>query len=256
MLNGHGARCAVANVAVLAQVARPPHVVAVRCSRALDPKVDLQASTSFSGALMARTIVAFPVARARGWTAALFLLLLLPSLSNAQDPEANKAIARRFYENVWFARNPAVVNELVAPEYIVHEIGDLKGIREPASEQADIADFFWQNGAMSGSIDFQIAEGDLVATRWQWEYAPRSWWMKATMFGGRNPIPIINVFRIQDGKIVEIWNHRHDIDIGFRANVLLAKGFLSGLAVAFAALLIRRVWRRRRKSSGRAPMAA
>jgi hypothetical protein len=32
------------------------------------------------------------------------------------------------------------------------------------------------------------------------------------MSGG--DLPIINVFRIRDGNIVGIWNHRHDIDTG------------------------------------------
>jgi predicted ester cyclase len=63
---------------------------------------------------------------------------------------------------------------------------------------------------MSGRIDFQIAEGDLVATRWQWDYRPRRPLMRLTMIGGRNPIPIVNVFRFKDGKIIEIWNHRHE----------------------------------------------
>jgi predicted SnoaL-like aldol condensation-catalyzing enzyme len=175
----------------------------------------------------------------------LALLLALPSLADAQDPEENKAIARRFYENVWFAPRTDSVAALVAAEYVVHDIGELKGIREPADAQQSIADFFWQNGTMGGRIDFQIAERDLVATRWQWEYTPRSWWMKASMLGGRQSIPVINVFRIQDGKIVEIWNHRHDIDIGFRANVLQAKGFLAGLLFSGLVLVGRRWWQRR-----------
>lgn len=175
----------------------------------------------------------------------LALLLALPALADAQDLEANKAIARQFYEDVWFAQRTGSVASLVAPEYVVHDIGDLKGVREPASAQQSIADFFWQNGTMAGDIDFQIAEGDLVATRWRWEYTPRSWWMKLTMMGGRQSIPIINVFRIRDGRIVEIWNHRHDIDIGFRANVLQAKGFIAGLLFTGLVLAGRRWWRRR-----------
>jgi predicted ester cyclase len=169
----------------------------------------------------------------------------MASPAYGQSEEANKALARRFYENVWFANSPSVVDELVAPEYVIHDIGDLKGLREPASAQRDIADFFWQNGTMSGDIDFQIAEGDLVATRWQWEYTPRSWWMRATMAGGRMPIPVINVFRIREGRIVEIWNHRHDIDVGFQANVLLAKGFFVGIALTILTTWGRRRWRDR-----------
>ena len=132
------------------------------------------------------------------------MLLATPLIAAAQSEEANKALARRFYEEVWFSRNPAAVDELVAPEYVVHDIGDDKGVRNPASEQKRIADFFWQNGEMSGRIDFQIVVGDLVATRWQWDYRPRRPLMRLTIIGGRNQIPIVNVFRFKDGKIVEI----------------------------------------------------
>ena len=142
--------------------------------------------------------------------------------------EKNKSLARRFYEQVWFSRQPAAVDELFAPTYLAHDIRDRKGVTEPAARQKEIADFFWRNGTMTGRIDFQIAEGDLVATRWQWEFRPRTWWMKAVAVGIRNPIPIINVVRFRDGRIVEIWNHRHDIDSG-PGRLLFLKGVSLGL---------------------------
>jgi len=176
----------------------------------------------------------------------LLLLLCLPAgTARSQDEDTNKAFARRFYEQVWFSRNPAAVDELVAPEYVVHDVGDRKGVTEPAEEQKRIADFFWQHGNMTGSIDFQIAEGDLVATRWQWNFQPRAWWMKALNLGARRPIPIINVFRFREGKIVEIWNHRHDIDTGF-ANFLFIRGFGAGLVSAAVLAVVIRSWRKRR----------
>jgi predicted SnoaL-like aldol condensation-catalyzing enzyme len=150
----------------------------------------------------------------------------------AQGEESNKALARRFYEQVWFSRNVGAVDELVASEYVVHDIGDRKAVVEPAGAQKQLADFFWQHGTMTGRIDFQVAEGDLVATRWQWQYQPRTWWMKASMLGAQPSVPIINVFRFEDGKIVEIWNHRHDIDTGYASNRLVLQGFAAGLLVA------------------------
>jgi predicted SnoaL-like aldol condensation-catalyzing enzyme len=144
---------------------------------------------------------------------------------------------------VWFSRNLHVVDELVAPTYIVHDIGDRKGVTEPAEEQKRIADFFWQHGTMTGRIDYQIAEGDLVATRWQWDFRPETWWMRALSFGARNPLPIINVLRFRDGKIVEFWNHRHDIDSG-RTNLLFVQGFGTGLVAAFLITRSRRLWRK------------
>ena len=129
----------------------------------------------------------------------------------------NKELAKRFYENVWFTRNLDVVDELVAEEYRLNDIAPDGDIVEAASMQKEVADFFWQNGKMTGEIDFMIAKGDLVATRWNWTFESENFVM--TMLGGKKQtIPIINVFRFKDGKIVEIWNHRHDIDTGM-ANI-------------------------------------
>ena len=133
------------------------------------------------------------------------------SVSGPELQEKNKALARRFYEQVWFSRNLSAVDDLFAPTYVAHDTGDRKGVTEPADEQKQIADYFWQNGTMTGKIDYQIAEGDLVATRWQWEFQPTTW--SAKILIGRTHIPSINVFRFRDGKVVEIWNHRHDIDV-------------------------------------------
>ncbi|NNE98739.1 MAG: SnoaL-like domain-containing protein [Pyrinomonadaceae bacterium] len=145
---------------------------------------------------------------------------------DAETEEKNKALARRFYEKVWFSNNPEVVDEIVASEYVVHDIGDRKAVKETPKSQKEIAQFFWDNGEMSGNIDYQVAECDLVATRWQWKYKPGTWWFK--LMGGSNQIPIINVFRFKDGKVVEIWNHRHDIDTG-QGNIPFFQGLLVGL---------------------------
>ncbi|MGH9788487.1 MAG: nuclear transport factor 2 family protein [Candidatus Acidiferrales bacterium] len=177
-------------------------------------------------------------------TLALSLALLLCSVPalGGETEETNKALARRFYEEVWFSQNLAVVDELVAPTYVVHDVGDRKGVRESAEEQKRIAEFFWQRGTMTGRIDYQIAEGDLVATRWQWEFHPRVWWGKA--LAGRTPLPIINVFRFQNGKIVEIWNHRHDID-SFPGNLRFIQGLAIGLAPSLVLLVVSVILRRK-----------
>lgn len=191
----------------------------------------------------------------------LTICLVLPSVAAAQErtadqppaadgatvEERNKALARRFYEDVWFSPNTSSVDELVANEYIVHDIGDIKGVREAASAQKDIADFFWESGTMDGSIDYQLADGDLVATRWQWRFEPEAWWMRLLMAGHRDSVPVINVFRFEEGKIVEIWNHRHDIDVAFRVNMLRAQGFTGGLLLALLGIGVRAIWRRYRQ---------
>ena len=155
--------------------------------------------------------------------------------SSVNTQQQNKALARRFYEQVWFSNNPAAVDEIFAPTYVVHDTGDRKNATENAEEQKKIAAYFWERGTMTGAINYQIAEGDLVATRWLWEFKPNVWWMK--LLGGREQIPIINVFRFRDGRIVEVWNHRHDIDTA-RGNVPFVTGLALGLLPALALLIL------------------
>ena len=150
------------------------------------------------------------------------------SLNLKSQIETNKEIARNFYQDLWFTNNTGKYKDYVANEYVVHDIFERKGLTEPAIEQKNIADMFWANGELHGEIDYQIAEGDLVATRWQASLKPN------TLFGkilGMEKLAIINVFRIKDGKIVEIWNHRHDIETNQTVKFVI-KGLLIGLLIA------------------------
>ncbi|GAB5563254.1 MAG: ester cyclase [Winogradskyella sp.] len=156
--------------------------------------------------------------------------------------EQNKQIALNFYEDLWNSDNTDKYADYVANTYIVHDIGDRKNVVEPAIEQKIIADRFWDGGTMHLDYDWQIAEGDLVATRWTFNYKAESF-INKLMYGDTS-IPIINVFRIKDGKIVEIWNHRHDIDTNMTI-IYSAKGFLIGLLIALIPTIF--VFRLRKK---------
>lgn len=165
--------------------------------------------------------------------------LMLGSVSSAQTADAerleeNKRIARAFYDDLWFSDNTDNYGLYVADTYVVHDIGDRKNAAEPAVEQKHIADFFWRHGTLSGQIDYQVADGDLVATRWISDFEPE------TLFGRfvlkHTSLPIINVLRIENGKIVEFWNHRHDIDTAQTIRFTL-KGLLIGLLIALIPLI-------------------
>lgn len=176
------------------------------------------------------------------------LMFLLSGTAVAQDAgivsvqDANKALARGFYDDLWGSNNTDRYVDYMAETYIAHDIGDRKNVREPAVEQKNIADFFWANGEISIEYDYQLAEGDLVATRWTMDYRPNTLFRR--VFLGEAKIPIINVFRFEDGKIVELWNHRHDIDTGQTLRFTLT-GFAFGiLFMVIPMFLLRRRWRR------------
>ncbi len=184
---------------------------------------------------------------------ALLALLAIPmnansqedSLSSRSQQEKNKEIARNFYQDLWFTNNTDKYIDYVAEEYVVHDIGDRKGVTEPAIEQKVVADRFWNNGTWDSKINYQIAEGDLVATRWEATYKP-STFLGRVVFGS-GTIPIINVFRFNDeGKIVEIWNHRHDIDTPQTMRFTI-KGLLIGLLIALIPTILAFRYKRKLK---------
>lgn len=158
--------------------------------------------------------------------------------------ERNKQLARNFYEDLWFNNRTEKYAKYMGKEYVVHDIGGGEGIIEPGIRQKEIADRFWNGGELSGIIDYQIAEGDLVATRWRWTNKPTTF--MARLFEAEN-LPIINVFRFnEEGKIVEIWNHRHDIDTN-QTLVFTIKGFLFGLVLAIIPIFITFRYKRKLK---------
>ena len=127
--------------------------------------------------------------------------------------ERNKETARKFYEDLWFSNNTGKYADYVAEEYVVHDVGPRKGVTEKAIEQKNIADFFHSMGEMTGEIDYQIAEGDRVATRW-WTTMKPSDEARARGMTDVERVAIINVMRFnEEGKIVEFWNHRHDVEL-------------------------------------------
>ena len=151
----------------------------------------------------------------RGLVLALGAGLLAACAGSADDnmTERNKELARSFYEDLWFTDNTDKYVDYVADTYVIHDIGEAKGLAEPARKQKEIADAFHLFGDLSGVIDYQIAEGDRVATRWFVSLTPS----EQALAMGMTPVDkvaIINVFRFnEEGKIVEIWNHRHDVEL-------------------------------------------
>lgn len=179
-----------------------------------------------------------------GW-----LSLLLPSGATAQscDPaqiEANKRLARLFYRDLWFTDNRDNYRAYVADNYVVHDTRGVRGVTEPAVAQKEIADFFWDNADLTGEIQFQIADCNRVATRWTLDPEPTT--LFGRIFIGTREIPIINVFRIEQGKIVEFWNHRHDIDTP-QTLPFVFRGLGIGLLIALVPTLYALRLRRRLK---------
>ncbi len=78
--------------------------------------------------------------------------------------EENKAILRRYVEEIWNQGKLAVIDELVAPTMIVHFPGfDTKGLEEYRQSFTLFRTAFPD---LHSTLEHVVAEGDMVATRW------------------------------------------------------------------------------------------
>ena len=78
--------------------------------------------------------------------------------------EANKALVRRFYEEI-DKGNLAAMDELVAENYIDHSPPPFPGLSSGRAGLKQAFEIFWVATPGQHHIEDQIAEGDKVVTR-------------------------------------------------------------------------------------------
>jgi len=111
--------------------------------------------------------------------------------------ESNKALARRWFEDVITNRDPGCIDEIYHPQY-VH--------RGPGDRQLDITDakriaseLLAASPDRVAQVVSQVAEADVVVTRWESRGS-------IPADGGRIVVVCgIVMSRIADGRIIEDW---------------------------------------------------
>lgn len=130
------------------------------------------------------------------------------------DPDANKRLVERFYEEVWAQGNVEVAAEVFADDYVRHDLRPTPAAPGPRG-QAQIAHAFRTAFPdLQWRIDLLLAERDLVAARWTASGTHSGRWGGALETGRRAEFSGVNIFRFgPDGKVIEIWNHRDDLGL-------------------------------------------
>jgi steroid delta-isomerase-like uncharacterized protein len=135
-----------------------------------------------------------------------------------QDPtskvsESQKALIRRFYQEVWNEGKMPVIEQVFASQYTRHDPGAGTHMASHEDQRKSAGAQRAMFPDLELHIDFMIAEGDKVAARWTirgTNLGPRGKNLptgKSVKFSG------INIFRFEDGKVVELWNHRDDLSL-------------------------------------------
>lgn len=136
--------------------------------------------------------------------------------------EDNKTIVRRLHEEVWGKGNVAIVDELIAPNIVVHfhypaDVSVPAEYLQSLEEfKQSVAHFRTTFPDYHFTIELQVAEGDLVVTRGT-ARGTHSGEYRGLAYKGVSPTgkqvtwTYISIDRIIDGKIVEQWSNGDDL---------------------------------------------
>lgn len=131
---------------------------------------------------------------------------------NAERLVANKALARRWFDEVINSRNPDAIYDIYSIDYVYHGPGGME-MRDLDSVRSFAAAILSASDDRHAVVQQQVAEGDLVVTRftsvghhtgpYQGQEATGKIW---TTEG-------IDISRIADGKIIEDWEVIHSSEL-------------------------------------------
>jgi steroid delta-isomerase-like uncharacterized protein len=119
--------------------------------------------------------------------------------------EDNKALVRRTFEEVWMQGNLAAVDQLFAPDYIMHNprvtwvVLGHKSVKDTVTEMRTAFPDF------SLSVEDVIAEGEKVMTRYTWRGTQQGPFLGIAPTGKQATVTGILVSRVVNGKIAEEW---------------------------------------------------
>ena len=125
------------------------------------------------------------------------------------NEEQNKAVVRRFIEEMWNQRKLEVADELFAQNCVTHQLRegeDRRGApRSPDLVKREAAGWFSAFPDLKFDVEQMIAAGDLVVSRYTIRGTHTGPWLGVPPTGNTVAVPMMTIHRIGQGKIVEDW---------------------------------------------------
>ncbi len=119
--------------------------------------------------------------------------------------EDNKAIARRFFE-IFSEGNTDALEEILAADAADHDPYNPHADEGLEGAKKTIAMYREAFPDIHFDVELQLADGDMVATRWSGTGTHKGALMGVEPTGAKTTTTGIGIDRIEDGKIVESWN--------------------------------------------------
>jgi steroid delta-isomerase-like uncharacterized protein len=136
--------------------------------------------------------------------------------------EENKALVRRFEEQVWNRRNPSLVDEFFAASHVFRAAGSPPLDREGHRQMIAAFQSAFPDG--HNTADDLLADGDKVAHRWTYRGTHRGAFQGIPATGRQVTLTGISIWRFEEGKIVESWHELDTLGLMQQLGVIPAPG--------------------------------
>ena len=126
--------------------------------------------------------------------------------------EENKAIVRRFGEEVWNKGNLEALDGLVTADFVGRGPGTgvIRGREELRQVVVGMRAVFPD---LNFAVEDEIASGDKVVTRWTFRGTHQAEWRGVAPTGKQVTFTEITIRRIADGKIAEVWANADELGL-------------------------------------------
>lgn len=142
--------------------------------------------------------------------------------------ETNKELIRRFYDEVWNQGNTDFVFQVFADEYVRHDLRPGNPSAGAAGQKQVADDFRAAFPDLKHETELLIGENDFVVARWTMQGTNSAQWGQEPPTGKFVKMSGVNIFRFENGKVVEIWNHRDDLGMREQLDAPIYAGSYAG----------------------------
>ena len=121
--------------------------------------------------------------------------------------EENKAISRRFFEEMINQGTLSVADEIVSSDFVNHDPANPSGFNGPEGLKQLVTKYRTGFPDIRLTIEDMFAEGDRVAVRWTWSGTHQGDLEGIAPTGKHTAGSGISIHRFSDGKIEEHWEN-------------------------------------------------
>ena len=117
----------------------------------------------------------------------------------------NKALVRRFFDEVFNRQSRAAAAEILSEDFVAHHPAFPDGLRGPEAIMEMTAMFRAGFPDLQYRIERLVAEDDLVVARWSARATHRGPFMGVPPTGKTISVTGMDMFRVAEGRCAETW---------------------------------------------------